>query len=54
MDNLSYIVLICMTISLGLMLPLMEKKTRGVVIFMMIGIFSCLFISELNSIRVSP
>jgi RsiW-degrading membrane proteinase PrsW (M82 family) len=39
-----------MTISLGLMLPLMEKKTRGVVIFMMIGIFSCLFISELNSI----
>lgn len=50
MDNLSYIVLICMTISLGLMLPLMEKKTRGVVIFMMIGIFSCLFISELNSI----
>ena len=50
MDNLSYIVFICLTVSLGLMLPLMEKKTRGVVIFLIIGIFSCLFVSELNSI----
>lgn len=50
MDNLSYTVFICLTVSLGLMLPLMEKKTRSVVIFMIVGIFSCLFVSELNSI----
>ena len=50
MENLSYIIFICIVISLGLMLPLMEKKTRSVVIFMIVGIFSCLFVSELNSI----
>ncbi len=50
MVNLSYIVFICMVVSLGLMLPLMEKKTRSVVIFMIVGIFSCLFVSELNQI----
>lgn len=49
MANLSYIIFICIVISLGLMLPLMEKKTRSVVIFMIVGIFSCLFVSELNS-----
>ena len=50
MANLSYIIFICIVVSLGLMLPLMEKKTRNVVIFMIIGIFSCLFVSELNNI----
>lgn len=53
MDNLSYIVFICIIVSLGLMLPLMEKKTRGVVIFMIIGNFACLCVSELNSILLS-
>lgn len=50
MANLSYIIFICVVVSLGLMLPLMEKKTRGVVIFMIVGIFACLFVSELNTI----
>lgn len=50
MDNMSYIAFICLTVSLGLMLPLMEKKTRSVVIFMIVGFFACLFVSELNSI----
>ena len=50
MDNLSYVVFICIVTSLGLMLPLMEKKTRGVVVFMIVGIFSCLVVSELNNI----
>lgn len=50
MANLSYIIFICIVVSLGLMLPLMEKKTRNVVIFMIVGIFSCLFVSELNNI----
>lgn len=50
MDNLSYIAFICLTVSFGFMLPLMEKKTRRIMSFMLVGIFSCLFISELNGI----
>ena len=48
MDNLTYIAFISLTVSLALMLPLMEKKTRRVMIFMIVGIFACLFISEVN------
>ena len=50
MDNLTYIAFIALTVSLALMLPLMEKKTRRVMIFMIVGIFACLFISEVNSL----
>ena len=50
MDNLTYIAFIAMTVSLGMMLPLMEKKVRRLVIFMIVGMFSCLFVSELNHI----
>ena len=50
MDNLSYISFIAITVSLALMLPLMEKKLRRLVLFMITGIFSCLFVSELNNI----
>ncbi len=50
MDNLSYIVFICIMVAFGMMLPLMEKKTRGVVFFMMIGVCCCLFVSEINTI----
>lgn len=50
MDNLSYIAFICLTVSIGMMLPLMEKKTRRVMIFMLVGIFACMFVSELNGI----
>lgn len=50
MDNLTYISFIAITASLALMLPLMEKKQRRLVVFMIAGIFSCLFVSELNNI----
>ena len=50
MDNLTYIDFICVAVSLALMLPLMEKKLRHLVIFMIVGISSCLFVSELNNI----
>ncbi len=50
MDNLTYISFIAIAVSLALMLPLMEKKTRRVMIFMIVGIFACLFISEVNGI----
>ena len=50
MSNLTYIDFIAITVSLALMLPLMEKKLRRLVVFMITGIFACLFVSELNSI----
>ena len=50
MDNLTYIAFISLTVSLALMLPLMEKKTRHVMIFVIVGFFACLFISEVNGI----
>lgn len=50
MDNLTYIDFIAITVSLALMLPLMKKELRRLVIFMITGIFACLFVSELNSI----
>ena len=50
MDNLTYIDFIAITVSLALMLPLMEKKLRRLVVFMICGIFACLFVSEINSI----
>ena len=50
MVDLSCIIFICMAVSFGLMLPLMDKKTRGVVNFMIVGIFTCLFVSELNNL----
>jgi RsiW-degrading membrane proteinase PrsW (M82 family) len=50
MDNLTYISFIAITVSLALMLPLMEKKQRRLVVFMIVGIFACLFISEVNGI----
>ena len=50
MDNLSYIAFLCIVIALGMMLPLIEKMTRKIVIFIIVGMFCCLFVSELNSI----
>ena len=53
MDNLTYIDFIAITVSLALMLPLMERKLRRLVVFMITGIFACLFVSELNSILLN-
>ncbi len=53
MDNLSYIAYICIIVALGMMLPIMERKPRGVIIFMMIGVSCCLFVSELNSLLLN-
>ena len=50
MDNLSYIAFLCIAVALGMMLPLMEKRTRRIVVFMIVGMFCCLFVSELNSL----
>ena len=53
MDNLTYISFIAITVSLALMLPLMEKKLRRLVVFMITGIFACLFVSEVNNILLN-
>lgn len=50
MDNLTYIDFIAITVSLALMLPLMKKELRRLVIFMITGIFACLFVSEINNL----
>lgn len=50
MGNLNYIVFICIIVALGMMLPLLEGRTRELIIFMMIGVCCCLFISEVNNI----
>ena len=50
MDNLSYIAFLCIVIALGMMLPLMERSARRIGIFLIVGMFCCLFASELNSI----
>ncbi len=53
MDNLNYIVFICIVVALAMMLPLLERKTRGVVIFTIIGVCCCLFISEVNNLLLT-
>lgn len=50
MDNISYVAFLCIVIALGMMLPLMGRVTRRILIFMIIGMFCCLFVSELNTI----
>lgn len=50
MDNLNYIVFICLVVALGMILPLLESGTRRVMIFVIVGICCCLFISEVNNI----
>lgn|GEM_PF-5871770 len=43
MDNLSYIAFLCIVIALGMMLPLMERSARLIGIFLIVGMFCCLF-----------
>ena len=48
MDNLSYIAFLCISIAFAMMLPLMSGTSRGIVAFILIGMFCCLFASEAN------
>ena len=50
MENMIYILFICMFVPLLLSLPLIQKASRSVMIFILIGISSALFISEVNGI----
>lgn len=49
MDNITYIIYICFLIPMVLSLFIMEKKSRLVVSFVLLGMTVCLFASELNT-----
>ena len=53
MDNLIYILFICVVAPLLLMLPLLKKKSKLVMGYMIIGIVLALFVSEINSILLN-
>lgn len=50
MDSMSYILFICIASPVVLMLLPIERKSRKVVLFLLIGMFSCLFVSEVNGL----
>ena len=50
MDNLNYILFICMAVPIGLSLFLLEGKVRQTMIFILVGVCSCIFISEINGL----
>ena len=53
MDNLIYILFICVVAPMVLLLLMLKKRSKLIVGFMLIGIFVSLFVSELNSILLS-
>lgn len=50
MDNLVYVLFICLVAPLLLMVLVLRKRSRVLVGYMLIGIFVSLFVSELNTI----
>ena len=50
MDNLIYILFICITIPLALMSSLVDKNARQPVIFFIVGVSVALFVSEVNAL----
>jgi len=50
MDNLSYILFICLVAPLALMFLILRRRSRLLVGYMLIGVFVSLFVSELNTI----
>lgn len=50
MENMIYILFICIFAPLLLSLPLIKKSSRGIMVFMIIGIGMALFISEVNGV----
>ena len=52
MDNMIYILFICVFVPLLVSLPLVQKSSRDVMIFILIGIGVALFVSEINGIML--
>ena len=53
MDQMSYILFICTAAPMLLMLIPIEKGSRKVILFMLTGMFCCLFVSELNGLLLN-
>ena len=50
MENLIYILFICIFVPLLVSIPLVQKTSRDVMIFILAGIAVALFVSEINGI----
>jgi len=50
MDSMSYILFICVAVPIAMMLLPIEKKSKKVIGFLVIGMFCCLFASEINGL----
>ena len=50
MDSLNYILFICMAVPIGLCLFLLEGKVRQTMVYVLIGICCCMFVSEINGL----
>ena len=48
MENMIYILFICICIPLIVCTPLIQKKSRDIMIYLIIGIIAALFVSEVN------
>ena len=54
MENVNYILFLCVTLPLLLMLFLTDRDHRASLVFMIVGICLCLFVSELNGLLLRP
>lgn len=50
MGNLNYILFICMAVPIGLSLFLLESKVRQTVLYILLGVCCCMFVSEINGL----
>ncbi len=50
MESMSYILFVCIAVPVGMMLLPIEKKSRKVVLALLMGMFCCLFVSEVNGL----
>ena len=50
MENVIYLLFVCIVAPLVLMLALLEPKSRRTVGFMIIGMFLCVFVAEINGL----
>ena len=50
MDNINYLLFICVAVPILLMLFVLEKKSKITAGYMLVGLFVCLFVSEVNGI----
>lgn len=50
MESMSYILFVCVAVPVAMMLLPIEKKSRKVVLALLVGMFCCLFVSEINGL----